>query len=78
MADHHIKMESVDNGFTTLTKWLETESSGERTFIFEAIYDKDGTCVSEELVGWSWGEIETEEEVKEIAKEHNLKAEYTL
>ena len=73
-GDFHIKMETRDG----MTRWLETESTSERTFVFEVFYDSDAVCRSEEIVGWSWGEIESEDEVIEIAKRHNLKAEYTL
>ena len=70
MADYHV---NIGNGI-----WLETESTGEKTIVFRTTYDKDGTCRSEEIVGWVYGEIESEEELREIAEERNLKAEYTL
>ena len=74
--DYHIKMETRNGK----TRWLETESTGERTVIFESFYlaegKEQGLALSEELVGWVWGEIESEEEVMRIAAERNLKAIY--
>ena len=63
------------------TRWLETTSDGEKTFIFETFYvaegEKDeGMPLSEELVAWVWGDIESEDEVKRIAARRRLKAVY--
>lgn len=74
-GDFHIKMETRNGK----TRWLETESTGERTFIFEVFYDavkEIGLCLSEEIVGWVWGDIDSEDEVMRIAERHELKAEY--
>lgn len=75
-GDFHIKMETRDGK----TRWLETESNGEKTFIFECYYqsggEDNGMALSEELVGWVWGELVSEDEVKRIAAERNLKAVY--
>ena len=72
--DYHIKMETKDG----ITRWLETESSGEKTFIFESFYDSENVCRSEELVAWIWGDIENEETVQKWAEQRILKAEYKL
>lgn len=75
-GDFHIKMETRNGK----TRWLETESTGERTYVFETFYlaegDDIGLCLSEEIVGWVWGDIDSEDEVKRIAERHELKAEY--
>ena len=73
-GDFHIKMETKDG----MTRWLETESTSERTYVFEVFYDEDAVCRSEELVAWCYGELESEDDVIDHAKSHNLKAEYTL
>jgi len=72
--DYHIRMETK-NG---MTRWLETESTGEKSYVFETFYDVEGVCRSEELIAWVWGEFESEDMVKDWAKERKLKAEYTL
>ena len=72
--DFHIKMETKDG----VTRWLETESTGERTIIFECFYDEEGTCRSEEIVGWIWGNDLDEEDIKDYAEKRNLKATYEL
>lgn len=69
----HIKMEDRPDGSSV---WLETESTGEKTIIFENVYDAQGTCKSEEVVGWCYGELESEEDVKEWASKKALKAVY--
>lgn len=38
-----------------MEKTIETESTTEKTFVFEVCYDAEGVCRSEELVGWYHG-----------------------
>lgn len=69
----HIKVETRTDGWA---RWFETESTDERTLVFENWYDEEAVPRSEELVAWIWGEFDTEEEVKIWATEKRLKAEY--
>ena len=74
MKNYSIEMETKDG----ITRKLETEDNGERTFVFESFYDESGNCLSEELVAWVWGGFNSEKQVITWATEKRLKAVYTL
>ena len=66
---------TIENG---KNKKLETDCSGEKTYVFECTYDEKGNCISEELVAWIWGEFDSEEQIRAWAENRRLKAEYRI